>query len=506
MYLLGIDVGTTNWKVVAYRYDGTVAAKFSCPSITRWEGGGRAVYDPAELWEAVCRGIRSVLSEIGDPNQVVAVGIASMGESGILVDERGDPLYPAIAWFDPRTEAEGRFWEESFGRYEVYDITGFPPQYIAGINKLMWLRQHEPERFRRARRWLCMADYIAFKLTGQAAADLSLASRTMALDVRHRCWSERLLAAAGVDPSIMPQLVPSGTPLDTVSHRASAETFLSPKTLVVAGGHDHLCGSIAAGVIDPGSVLDSTGTAEALILVLDRPVLSRELCDAGFSLGVNTMRGRYYLLSAIPTAGGSVEWAKGLFAAGDASADLTYEEIIALAETSPPGCKGLYFLPHLRGTAAPPDATARGAWIGLRQHHQRADIIRSVFEGLAYEFRRIVYSMGSLTNQRSERLICIGGGAKNPLWLQLKADVTGQPLRVPDIEEATALGAAILAGIGCGVYRDEHHAQQNLNRPFREIAPQANRTVAYEKAYELYKEIYPALQQLNQAIGALFGE
>lgn len=507
-YLVGIDIGTTNWKVVAYDERGTERASFRRPAAVHEEAGGRAHYDPEELWAIVLQGVAEVVRQLGGPAEaarVAGLAVTSMGEAGVLVDRGGRALYPAIAWFDPRTEAQGRFWRERFDAYLVYEVTGFPPQYIASINKLMWLRDHEASRFERAARWLCMADYIAFRLCGEQAMDYSLACRTMAFDVRRLAWSHELLHAAGLDPALMPPAVPSGTALGRLRPEIAEQTGMPSSAVVAAGGHDHWCGALAAGVVGAGDVLDSTGTAEAVIMVLERPVFSRALFESGFAVGCHVVAGRYYVVGALQTAGATIEWLRSALggpeereaeAAGEGPQGV-YARLMALAQSAPAGSRGLLFLPHLRGAVSPPDGLSKGAWVGLRPYHGRAELVRSAVEGLAHEFAYLVERLSTLTGERVGRAAAVGGGVRNELWMQLKADISGLALEVPGVDEATTLGAALLAGVGAGTYRDAVEAAGHAHRVSHTVRARPTLTACYAGHHAVYRDLYGALAAVH---------
>lgn len=514
--IVGIDIGTTNWKVVAYDESGQPLAGLRRPVMVHEEPGGRAHYDPEEVWGFVVGGLREVARQLGPDGarQVVGIAATSMGEAGVLVDEAGLPVYPAIAWFDPRTEPQGRFWREKVDPYRVYEVTGFPPQYIASINKVMWIREHEAARFARARRWLCMADYVAFRLSGEQAMDFSLACRTMAFDIRRRTWSGELLGLAGIDPALFPPAVPSGTALGRLRPEVAEVTGLPSSAVVAAGGQDHWCGALAAGIVAPGDVLDSVGTAEAIIVVLDRPVFSRELFESGFAVGCHVVPERYYAVGALQTAGGAVEWLRAAVGeleeeaarqAGEGAAGV-YRRLMALAEQAPPGSRGLLFLPHLRGAVTPPDGLSKGAWVGLRPYHRRSELVRAVIEGLSHEFAYIVHRLAALTGTPTRRVAAIGGGARNDLWLQLKADIGGIPLEVSAIEEATTLGAALLGGVGAGIWKDPVEAARHVHRVSRTVMPRSEMTRRYRPYHELYQQLYPTLAALHARLEELSSE
>lgn len=509
MYMLGIDIGTTNWKVVAYAPDGKAVARWSCPARTQHLPEGWAVYDPEEIWRAVCSGIRGVIEQLEARNEraerIASVAVTSIGEAGLIVDGRGQPLYPAIAWFDPRTQETNRFWVEEVGDQKVYEVTGFPPQYIASLNKMMWLKEHQEEEFSQAWRWLCVADYVAFRLSGEAVMDYSLASRTMAFDIRHLCWSEELLSLAEIPVGLLPELAPSGTRLAAVSAEAQEQTGLSSRTVVATGGHDHICGALAVGVFAPGQCLDSLGTAEAILLTLDRPVQSPELMKSGFALGCHTAPGRYYLIGAMQSAGGTIEWLcdslgeqETALAAGDKGK--LYGLLMQEAAKAPAGSEGLLFLPHLLGSVCPTNSTVRGAWVGLEPAHRRAHLLRSAVEGLAHESFLNVSRMEALSGIRGDAIVCIGGGTRNELWMRAKADVAQRSLHVPLTDEATTLGAAILGGVAAGVHRDVPAALEAVKLEERIIKPDPKAGDVHRRMHSAFSRLYPGLVNVFETL------
>lgn len=509
MYMLGVDIGTTNWKVVAYTPDGVSRARWSCPARTKREPGGWAVYEPDEIWDAVCTGIREVIAQLAargeSADTIASVAVTSVGEAGLFVDGTGQALCPAIAWFDPRTREVNRFWTDQVGSQTVYEVTGFPPQYIASLNKMMWIKEAWPEVYAQAQTWLCIADYVAFRLCGEAVMDYSLASRTMAFDIRQRSWSQSLLSLAGIPNSLMPELASSGTRLGTVHGRAQEETGLSARTIVATGGHDHICGALAVGVCEPGQCLDSLGTAEAILLTLDRPVLSPELMESGFALGCHTAPDRYYLIAAMQSAGGTVEWlceSLGEIEARRAGGDRgkLYDFLMQEAAISPEGSEGLLFLPHLLGAVCPTDEAARGAWVGLQPQHRRAHLLRSAVEGLAHESFLNVSRMEHLSGMKGDAVVVIGGGTRNDLWMQAKADVAQRPLHVPLTDEATTLGAAILGGVAAGLHRDVRAALGAVQLRERVVMPNAEVAEVYAQAQEAFAKIHPGLIGVFEAL------
>ena len=295
-YLLGIDIGTSNLKANLYDVAGRRVAAAARPTVAERRHPRNpdwAEYSPDTLWQATVDNIREVVRQIPDAGQIKALAVVGMGEPIIPVDERGDWLYPAICWFDRRTEPQAQWWREHFGARRVYGITGQPVSFFLSLNAVLWLREHETDVFRRAQRWLVVEDYVMFKLAGVYATDYSIASRTMGFDVRRKGWSTEIFAAAGLDPEAMAVPYPSGTAVGGVTAAAAALTGLAPGTVVATGGHDHGCTALPANVLGPGSVLNSTGTADVMLGVLSEPRLSDAAHDAAIPIYPHPLPDRY---------------------------------------------------------------------------------------------------------------------------------------------------------------------------------------------------------------------
>ena len=500
--LLGLDLGTTNIKGVAYSTAGMplVVASRSTPTIE--QGLRRACHDPQTLWGQMAAVIREVVSGLPVQTRPVGLAIASIGEAGVPLDAHGDVLYPLIAWYDERTAPQAAWWAQHMGEVEIYRHTGLPLGHTFTLNKLLWLREEEPEVYARLSRWLCVSDYMAYRLTGEQLIGYSLASRTMAFDLRERRWSEEMLSCAGIAPAIWPPVCPEGTLVGYVTPDAAHQTGLAQGTPVYVGGHDHVCGALAMGVFVPGIVLDSTGTTEAELTTLDSIYEYIDAGDLSFCLGCHVARGRYYTIGSILGAGSMVSWLAELLWNPEhlAGGDEALQALTLAASMSPPGARGLYLLPHLAGAGSPDrDSTARGVFVGLSLAHTRADMARAAMEGLSYELRLLWAALEQFTHQPIRRVISVGGGARNALWSQIKADITGRALAVPEHTEAATLGAALLAGLGAGVYRDEEHALRCLMIPTNQVHPQAESVRCYDRFFQqLMGEIRPLAVELGR--------
>jgi xylulokinase len=435
--LLGVDAGTTNTKAVVVDVAGRVIAAASEPTPIDYPQPEWAEYDGETLWQSSARAIRAALAQVAEPERVAGVAIASMAETAVPLDAAGRATGPAIAWFDKRTRGEVAEIERRIGRERLFAISGLAPNPIFGLCKLLWHRRHRPDAFARTVRWLNVADYLAWRLCGQMATDYSLASRTFALDVSALAWSTEVLEAIQVDPSLMAPLAASGRPLGTVSKEAAAATGLPGRCVVAAGGHDHVVGALAADAMRPGVLLSSTGTTEAQLMGVAAPGRDPALGRAGFSQGVIVVdEPVWYAVGGLFTAGGAIDWFRRTLAGG---AD--YETLIEEAAAAPPGSLGAGFLPQLRlGTPPHPDPYARGAFFGLSTDVTRACLFRAVLEGIAADAHLCAQAMTTLSNAPPPAAVrVIGGMTRNPLYLRIKASVSGRPIIVVELPDAVAM-------------------------------------------------------------------
>jgi xylulokinase len=494
-YLLGIDVGTTNCKALVFDTAGVQRAAASLPTPVRQPRPGWAEHDPEALWQAVVAVVRQALGQL-DSACVRAVAVASMAEAGLLLDVAGRPVTPFIAWYDSRSDPQYRRWLDQFGDQRFLSIAGNHPNPIFGIFKLQWLRDNEPDIYAAATRWLHVADYIAFRLCGVQATDYSLATRTMLFDLPNLCWSDALIAAAGLRADLLPAAVAAGTRLGGVTPEAAMATGLPVGVAVGCGGHDHICGALAAGAYQEGAGLDSMGTAEVAFLPLDTLRLGAAGGAARCSFSAHVARGKYCAMKGIRSSGAAITWAAGLLDLGDTGA-ASYDRMQVAAAQVPPGSRGVFFLPRL----APID---RGAFIGLTAAAGPAELARAVYEGLSYEWRAYLEAIEQATHSHASTIKLIGGGAQTALWAQIKADVLGRPLHVLDLKESTALGAALLAGLAAGVFRDDAEAVAGLRHAARVVAPDPRHAALYDRCYrQVYQQLAPTLAQAQRAIGEL---
>ncbi|MBN8995467.1 MAG: hypothetical protein J0H94_09580 [Rhizobiales bacterium] len=484
--IIGIDAGTQSIRAIAFDLTGRrLASAARATPIERIGRGGE--HDPNEIFAVVM----TVLGEVGRAlagRPVAGMAVASFGECCVLVDEAGNALGSSLAWFDRRTEPLAEKIADAVGRERIFAITGAALDPTLTLHKLAWLAANRPEDMKRAKRVLMMADWIAFRLSGEAATDPSLASRTQYIAIHERKWSEEMLAAGGFGVEKIAPLAGSGTAIGTVRPEILAATGIAGKPVVGVGGHDHVVGAFAAGFTAPGTILDSLGTAEAILVAGTDPCRDRRVIDLGVAQGlIMTSRPMSYFISGMETSGGTVEWWRSVIGG------VPTETLIEAARGLPAGSHGVVFLPHL--TSSPPpkrDDDGRGAFVGLTTVASRESLYRAVLEGLAFQARAMLDALAGVAGiPAGQPVRVIGGSTRNPLFLQIKADVFGRRLIVIDEAEATALGAALLGGIAAGVFADLDAAVSGLHREERIIDPGADRQ-SYE---ELFTGAFAPLQE-----------
>jgi sugar (pentulose or hexulose) kinase len=503
--LLGIDLGTTNCKVIAMdAYGNQVAAVTALTPVhdINSEGldyaSGTPGYDAEDLWDVCAKLIRQIKEKLKSKQTISALAVASMGEAGVLVDSGGNPLMPILTWHDRRTLPWVEWWRKRISYDEIFNLTGLPLDHTYSASKILWYRDQNPDIFRHTHAWLSLADWITFRLTGEYTTTHSMASRTMFLDLNKRAWSDDLFYLADLPRNIFPPLLPSGEVVGYINLEASRTTDLSMGIPVVTAGHDNICAALAAGVTTPGVVLDSAGTFEAMLITLDTPKLESTIAAAGLSCGCHVVRDRYYLVGGI-MSGAIVDWLTRLFTGYSDPNELA--KLINDASLSPPLSNGVVFLPYLSGSGSPDiSPKAWGAWLRLHLTNNRADMVRSVFEGLSFALRYLLESIQNLSDFPAKEIRVVGGGSRNTWWQDIKADIFSIPIEIPIISEVTAQGAAILAGIGIGVFRDEGDAIARTYRPSIRYEPDPGKHAEYTyKYHDVFLTLHRKLRNISDA-------
>ena len=441
MTLLGIDIGTTHVKARAYDEAGRLLADARRRTPTTRPPAGGAEYTADALEEAALGAAREVVEVAGPPR---AIGVASMAESGFLLGRSGDALAPAIAWFDGRTAPQADRWRGRMEARELFARTGLHVTPLFTACKLEWIRENSPDLFARAAGWLGISEYLAFRMTGERATEPSLAGRTMLYGIRAGGWDEELCDLAGVPPGLLPPVRGTGAVLGGLTLRAAERLSAPAGTPVVLAGHDHICGAFGAGATAPGEIVDSMGTAEASLLTLTEPPLNRAGHALGLPVGRHVLPDRYYVAATLPKSGAVVERLKNALQGTEDDLARWTREASGLS----PGEGGVCLPPSDEDPGDARLLCSLGDGIGP------GHLLRAVLEGLTLEMNHDLKRAVAVSGAEPSRITLVGGGARSPLWAQLKADVSNLPVRVASDPECVARGAALLAGVGAGVYPD----------------------------------------------------
>jgi xylulokinase len=498
MSLLGLDIGVTGCKAVAFSPAGQTLAEGYREYCLCQPRPGWMELDPAEVWAAV-RAVICVVTAAIPSDPVEALAISTHGESVVPLDAGGQPLGFFITAMDTRATEAVRFWEEHLGRERIFAITGMPLHPMYTVNKLMWLRQYQPEAFARARHFVCMADFLFSRFGLPPTMDYSLAARTMAFDPGRLSWSEEILDLAGLDRARLSDIVQAGTVVGEISPAVASELGLPRGTLAVTGGHDQPSGALGCGALGVGTAMDSTGTVECIAVASPKLVLGAHLLANNLPIAPHTVPGMFLVLGWATTAGALLRWFRDNFAQPElAEASRTgasvYDLILAQATEGP---SPVLILPHFFGSATPKmDPASKGAILGLDQTTTRGQVIKGMLDSITYEIKLSIDAMEEVGIVVKELRAC-GGGARSPLWLQTKADILGKPIRAMDVTEVPSLGVAILAGVATGTFKTVLEGAAEMVRPGRTWEPDMARHAQYMERAELFNQIYPTLAELN---------
>ena len=497
-YVIGCDVGSQGTNAALYSVDGTLVASAYEQHRLSFPRPAWAEQDPEDWIRALHATIARLVRSVPEgPSAVKALSFGSQLDGVVVCDSRGQPLRPALIWMDRRAEAEAAALAERVPPADFYRHVGVNLDSSHGAFKAAWVREREPEIFARAALLMPPGSYVAGKAAGVFAVDFSNASSLGLLDPRSLTWSQPVLDLVGLDTGLLPELAPSTQPLGNVEPGFAAATGLSPGTAVVLGCGDEMAATLGAGVYTAGEVCDVVGTAEPVCAACGQPSEDPTML---VECHPHADPGGWLLENPGFVSGGGLRWWRDEFGSPEKEAEArgagdAYDLLTQAAARIPPGSEGLAFLPCLQGAMAPEwNGSARGVFYGLSLAHTRAHLLRALLEGSAFALRDVLEAMRG-AGLAVHRITIVGGGAKGPLWRQIKADVTGLPVRVPRNVETTAAGAAILAAVGSGECPGIDHAVKSFVafEPDEHQPNPAHRD-AYEDAYGLYREVYFALK------------
>ncbi len=492
-YMLGLDVGTSGAKAVLVAEDGIVIAvateeyPLSTPR-PLW-----AEQDPDDWWNSSHKALRRVVIEAGVPvNEIVGLGLTGQMHGAVFLDGQDAVIRPAILWNDGRSASQCDEITQRIGEERLLQLTGNPALTGFQAPKVLWLREHEPENYEQVQHLLLPKDYIRLRLTGDYVSDASDAAGTLLLDLAHRTWSHEILDALKIPGTWLPSVCEGPEITGHMQGAVARELGLPPSLPVIAGGGDNAAAAIGTGIIREGVISSSIGTSGVLFAHSDNVRIDPQGRLHAFC---HAVPGAYHLMAVTLSAGGAFQWLRNtLRTIAPVDPLLDYDRLVGLAQQAPPGAEGLLFVPYLSGERTPHhDPLARGAFIGLTLRHGLGHMARAVMEGVVFSLRDGLMIMEQLGLPIAE-VRAIGGGARSPLWCQMQADIFCRPIVTMRAEEGPAFGAALLAGVGAGLYPNVDAAVVSCVKTSDVIVPRAEASEVYNDLHAVYHRLYSTLK------------
>jgi xylulokinase len=497
-YLIGIDLGTSACKTVVFNLEGDKVseAQEEYPVYhpqPRW-----AEQKPREWWYAAVKTVKTSLKKADTRGDKIAgLAVSSQREAVVPISKKGEELYNSIMWLDSRTVPQANRIRELVTEEKVLSVTGVPVNPIYSASKILWLKENVPEAYEKAVCFLCAKDYVIYKLTGQMVTDYSMASRTMLFDVHKRTWSEMMCSVLGISAEKLPAAKESSAVVGEVSAKASQETDLPKGLPIVNGGGDRPCECLGAGVTQPGSVNIGTGTGSVFEVPLGKPAIDMK---GRIPCCCHVIPDTWEYEATIATTGVSLRWFRDTFG-GEEKAQAQklsldpYDLLTEKAAETSLGADGLFFYPYLTGAFSPKfNEKARGIFFGINLSHSKGHFVRAILEGVAFQYLETFGILGEL-GVKVREVYMVGGETRSPLWNQIKADVFGREIRVPKVDDAAALGAALLAGTGTGHYSSLKKAAEETVQIRRIYGPSVESQKIYAEAYKKYRTVYSFVER-----------
>lgn len=496
-YLIGIDLGTSSTKTVLFDTKGQALASATVEYPLLQPQNGWAEQEPGRWWEACLSTLRTVISQSGvGTDQIKGIGISGQMHGLVMLDDAGEVLRNCILWCDGRTTAECEEITRRVGAQRMIEIAANPALTGFTAGKILWVQTHEPELYAKCKKILLPKDYLRYMLTGEYATEVSDASGTNLLDITTRQWSGEILEKLEIDPDLLPPVFESSDVCGRVTPQAAALCGLAPGTPVVGGAGDNAAAAVGTGVVVPGSAFATIGTSGVIFahsesVRIDPLGRVHTFCSA--------VPGTWAVMSCTLAAGLSLQWFRNNFCIAEIETASgldkdPYQIMDEQAARIPIGAGRLLYLPYLMGERSPLlDARARGVFFGLSAIHSKYDMLRAVMEGVAFSQRQcldVLQEMGIACQE----LVATGGGGTSTLWRQMLADVFEAPVCTVANREGPALGAAILAGVGAGIFEDVPTACAHIIQRQKQQQPLAENTRQYQPYYQLYRELYPAMK------------
>lgn len=503
-YLIGIDLGTSGTKTVLFDEDGNTIQSSTVEYPMSQPHNGWAEQAPEDWYQAAVETLKAVTRDI-DASQIAGIGISGQMHSLVMLDENNDVIRPAILWCDGRTAKECDEITQKVGYDRLIGITANPALTGFTASKILWVRNNEPENYARCRHILLPKDYVRLKLTGEYATEVSDASGMQLLDIANRCWSDEILEKLDIDKKLLAKVYESPEITGYVTEDAARLTGVPAGTPVVGGAGDNAAAAVGTGVVEEGKAFTTIGTSGVVFahtkeMHVDPKGRVHTFCCA--------VPGEWHVMGVTLAAGLSLKWFRDNFCASEIAAAKSmdvdpYYLMDKEAELSPIGCNKLLYLPYLMAERTPHlDPDCRGAFIGLSAMHERRDMLRAVMEGVVYSLRDCCEVLREM-NVTSDSMAACGGGGSSPLWRGMLADTFDTKVTTVSSKEGPALGAAILAGVGVGIYPSVQEACRKVIKVKTEQLPVQENHEQYEKYYNIYRSLYPALKDIYKEIGGI---
>ncbi|MDO5396514.1 MAG: xylulokinase [bacterium] len=503
-YLIGVDLGTSGTKTVLFDTAGNVIASKTVGYPMYQPQNGWAEQEPIDWYNAAVETIKYVSSTV-DPADIAGLGISGQMHGLVMLDENGDVIRPSIIWCDQRTGAECEDITRLVGRERLIEITANPALTGFTASKIMWVKKNEPENYAKCRHILLPKDYVRYKLTGEFATEVSDASGMQLLDIANRCWSDEVLDKLGIDKSLLAKVYESPEVTGVITEEASKLTGLNPGTIVVGGAGDNAAAAVGTGVVSDGTAFTTIGTSGVVFahtsqMSIDKAGRVHTFCCA--------VPGAWHVMGVTQAAGLSLKWFRDNFCESEMNTAKemgvdTYYLTDKEAAQSPIGANKLVYLPYLMGERTPhlnPDC--RGMFFGLSAIHTKRDMIRAVMEGVSYSLRDCWEILKEMGVDIDDMTAC-GGGGSSPLWRSMLADIYNCPIKTCTSKEGPALGVAILAGVGAGIYPSVEDACAKMIHYNPAQEPDAESVPEYQKYYEVYTQLYKDVKDTYSKLASI---
>lgn len=483
-YVIGIDIGTTNTKVCLFNIPSFSLVKMNKFLTPKREEGVFTDINSEELWDKIQHSIKDISKLVKTKSNLKSISIASFAQTIVLQDENNKVLSPTIAWYDKRGKKEVQYINKVIPPNKMYDITGINTHSNHSLSKLLWIKNNVPSTYKKMRKWTCMSGFISSRLTDQFATDISLASRTLLLDINNKSWSTEIINKFSLSVNTFPKIVDSGKPIAFVSAYIADKIGLSENTTVTVSGHDHMVGSVCTSLRVGDEILNSTGTTEGLLLLNKTPNIDKQFQKKSISNGLYNDGESYTFYGSMPSAGYSFTWLKEMYEEELTDIIDRCNQIYANYELDMESLiKFLYIIiPHFKGSGPPLRSTDSKAMIyGVQTTVNKKLLTVSMIAGLCFELKQLMINYEEFTGKPIETIKVIGPAAKNPLWLQLKADILGVKINACLIEEAVSKGSAILSSIKQDFIQSIPNVDYKVYKPYKQNTEKFN--YIYEKRY-----------------------